>query len=291
MIKRIVLNPKTPFTELFSADQIWGQFIWAISDLEGEEKASEVVEKYKENPPILFSSLMLDGYLIKPCYSNSRIDTSTEKGKHNKKCNWLSYKDFYSFQKNADSLSNKELDISSNSFIEQNNEIRVSLRGKFIEGKEKNELVNKFYLSSKKKLVIYVDIKNEEFRSLLEEKVIEYWNTTGLGGDKNIGRGQFDISIEDLSETEGNIFNYKSDGTFVSLSETFGNGIVPLEYSIDVYSGIASRTSRFRKKPIIRFLKGSLFSRESEKGTIIKSIDEDTSVYSYGYAFPVEVTI
>lgn len=288
MIKRIVLNPKTPFTELFSADQIWGQFIWAISDLEGEEKASEVVESYKENPPILFSSLMLDGYLIKPFYANSRIDTSTEKGKHNKKCNWLSYEDFYSFQKNADSLSNKELDISPNSFIEQNNEIRVSLRREYIE--EKNKLVNKFYLSSKKKLVIYADVKNTELMSLLEE-VIKYWNIVGLGGDRNIGRGQFCITLEDLSTLENDIFNYKSDGSFVSLSETFGNGVLPLEYSIDVYSGIASRTSKYRKKPIIRYLKGSLFSKESEKGIIIKSLDEDSSVYSYGYAFPVEVTI
>lgn len=287
MIKRIVLNPKTPFTELFSADQIWGQFVWAISDLEGEEKASEVVESYKENPPILFSSLMLDGYLIKPFYANSRIDTSTEKGKHNKKCNWLSYEDFYFFQKNADSLSNKELDISPNSFIEQNNEIRVSLRNDI---EEKNKLVNKFYLSSKKKLVLYVDVKNTELMSLLEE-VIKYWNIVGLGGDRNIGRGQFCIALEDLSSLESDIFSYKSDGSFVSLSETFGNGVLPLEYSIDVYSGIASRTSKFRKKPIIRFLKGSLFSKESEKGTIIKSLDEDTSVYSYGYAFPVEVTI
>lgn len=287
MIKRIVLNPKTPFTELFSADQIWGQFVWAISDLEGEEKASEVVESYKENPPILFSSLMLDGYLIKPFYANSRIDTSTEKGKHNKKCNWLSYEDFYFFQKNADSLSNKELDISPNSFIEQNNEIRVSLRNDI---EEKNKLVNKFYLSSKKKLVLYVDVKNTELMSLLEE-VIKYWNIVGLGGDRNIGRGQFCIALKDLSSLESDIFSYKSDGSFVSLSETFGNGVLPLEYSIDVYSGIASRTSKFRKKPIIRFLKGSLFSKESEKGTIIKSLDEDTSVYSYGYAFPVEVTI
>lgn len=290
MIKRIVLNPKTPFTELFSADQTWGQFIWAISDLEGEEKASEVVESYKENPPILFSSLMLDGYLIKPFYANSRIDTSTEKGKHNKKCNWLSYEDFYSFQKNANYLSDKELDISSNSFIEQNNEIRVSLIEKYKEGKEKNELVNKFYLSSKKRLVIYVDVKNTELMSLLEE-VIKYWNIVGLGGDRNIGRGQFCITLEDLSSLESDIFSYKSDGSFVSLSETFGNGVLPLEYSIDVYSGIASRTSKYRKKPIIRYLKGSLFRKESEKGTIIKSLDEDSSVYSYGYAFPVEVTI
>lgn len=288
MIKRIVLNPKTPFTELFSADQIWGQFVWAISDLEGEENASEVVESYKENPPILFSSLMLNGYLIKPFYANSRIDTSTEKGKHNKKCNWLSYEDFYSFQKNADSLSNKELDISPNSFIEQNNEIRVSLRREYIE--EKNKLVNKFYLSSKKKLVIYADVKNTELMNLLEE-VIKYWNIVGLGGDRNIGRGQFCIALEDLSSLESDIFSYKSDGSFVSLSETFGNGVLPLEYSIDVYSGIASRTSKYRKKPIIRYLKGSLFRKESEKGTIIKSLDEDTSVYSYGYAFPVEVTI
>ena len=113
MVRRISLKPRTPFSSLFTADQMWGQFIWAISDILGEEKATETVKLYAEGvAPVLFSSALLDGYLPKPQYVDALADFSNENEKSNKKCKWLTYEAFSGLQGDSSFLKKEELSLN-----------------------------------------------------------------------------------------------------------------------------------------------------------------------------------
>ena len=289
MIKKIVLTPKTSFSEMFSSDQIWGQFIWAISDLFGAEEASSVVEEFKNNPPMLFSSMFLDGYLPKPFFVNALSNPASENGKHNKKCNWLSFVEFKKLQNDCKSLNSEKLSLEQEAYIKDVNEVHVSIDRECFKALD-NGLYNSQYLWCDKALSIYVDfLSNDGKWEKLLNDVVDLWRKIGLGGDKNVGHGQFDFSLEEISTTEESIFDYKESEKYVSLSNCFGSDLVPINYTIDVYSGIVGRVSptlsAYRKKPLIRYKVGSLFL--NGKGCIAENIGIERDVCSYGYVFPV----
>ena len=292
MIKRIVLSPRTPFSSLFSADQMWGQFIWALSDIYGKEKASETVRLYTDGaPPILFSSAMVDGYLPKPQYVNALADFSNANEKSNKKCNWLTYEDFSRLQCDSSYLKTKELKLDGNRALESVQELHVSISRKDECGDKEKGLYNVSYKYSKVPLVVYADVKDESWQPTLEE-VIDNWKIVGLGGDRNVGRGQFDITLEDLSEAEKALFDYEDGNGFVSLSESFGSDLSPVYYSIDVHAGFVGRKNEmngvYRKKPVIRYLSGSFF--KVGKGEVIRTVDGQ-DIFSYGLTFPVDMKL
>ncbi len=280
MLKRIVLKPRTPFSSLFSADQIWGQFIWALLDNNGKEKVSDTIRLYTDGtPPILFSSAMVDGYLPKPQYVNALADFSNENEKSNKKCNWLTYEVFSNLQKDSSFLKRKTLSMDGNKALRNIQELHVTISGK--------NLYNAVYKYSTVPLVVYADIQNDEWLKTLKS-VIEYWSLVGLGGDKNVGRGQFDITLEDLSFKENEIFTFRDESGFVSLSDSFGLDLLPVFYSVDVYAGFVGRKNEingiYRKKPVIRYLVGSFFKKG--KGSVIRTVDNQ-DIFSYGLSFPV----
>lgn len=281
MIKRIVLKPKTPFSSLFSSDQIWGQFIWALSDLYGPEKATDTVKTCTDGEaPILFSAAMIDGCLPKPSYVDALADFSNENEKSNKKCKWLIYDDFACLQEDSNYLKEKKLELSGNLSINDVQEVHVSISG--------DTLYNVIYKSSTVPLVVYADIKNDEWNEVLLNVIGNHWSVMGLGGDKNVGRGQFEVYLEDLSDKERKIFEFKSDSGFISLSQTFGMDLEPLYYSVEAYSGFVGRKDEtagvYRKKPVIRYLPGSFFKKG--KGSVLKTVDNQ-DIFSYGLAFPV----
>ncbi len=288
MIKRIVLKPRTPFSSLFSADQIWGQFIWALSDKMGKETATDTVRLYSDGAsPILFSSAMVDGYLPKPQYVNALADFSNANEKSNKKCSWLTYEIFSGLQKDSSFLKKEKLPMDGNEALESVQELHVAIARK---GSDKN-LYNTSYKYSTLPLVVYADIQNEEWLKILEE-VIEYWKMVGLGGDRNVGRGQFDITLEELSAKENEIFTFRDESGFVSLSESFGADLSPVFYSVDVHAGFVGRKNEmngiYRKKPVIRYLTGSFFRKG--KGSIVRTVD-NRDIFSYGLTFPVYVKL
>lgn len=286
MIKRIVLKPRTPFSSLFTSDQIWGQFVWALSDMYGEEKATKAVRFYSDGKaPVLFSAAMIDGYLVKPQYVNALADFSNETEKSNKKCRWLGYDDFSCLQEDCMYLKGRKLSLDGNSALDDVQEIHVSISG--------GTLYNVVYKSSQIPLVVYADIINDEWNDILLDVIENHWEVMGLGGDRNVGRGQFDMYLEDLSPVEKKIFDYRNGSGFVSLSESFGKDLVPLFYNVEAYSGFVGRknerSSVYRKKPVIRYLPGSFF-REG-KGSVVKSAGDESEIYSYGLAFPVFMSL
>ena len=288
MIKKVVLKPKTSFSELFTSDQIWGHMIWAISDMYGESMATEAVKAFRDNPPFIISSMMVNGYFPKPFYVDALGNMDSEEVKHNKKIKWIPYQDFRMLQNDCYAFSKKKLELKEG-LIGGRNEVHVTIdRGTFksIDG----GLFNTSYLWTDKSLCFYL-LSNEfsdEWKCRINE-ILEYWEQTGLGGDRNVGHGQFDIAYEELSNIEKEIFNYSDSSFFVSLSHCSGEDLAPVSYSVEVYAGILGRDNqgKYRKAPVIRYKPGSLFV--AGNGCILEDTGFNGSC-SFGLVFPVFVS-
>lgn len=290
MILKAVLKPLTGFSEFFNSDQIWGQFIWAISDLYGQDEASGFVEEYiNGRKPILFSSLMIDGFLPKPFSLNSK--GSTDVTANNKRFGWLSYDDFIAFQKNPLLFANHKLTSMPEKSISIENEVHASIsRDSFsvIEG----GLYNSQFIHSSIDLAIYfrIDEEIEKHRNLIVD-VLSYLSKVGLGGDRNNGHGQFDISICDVSAAEDQVFSFSGNG-FVSISSCFGKDLDALDYAIEVRSGYSGPNSRNngvpRKKTIAFYKPGSVFA--SGNGEIAIGTCGH-GIHTYGLSFPIEILL
>lgn len=284
MILKIKLNAKTSFSNLLTADQIFGHFMWAISDLYGEEIANLCFESASKDK-ILFSSMMLDGFVPVPMYLNTFCDPFSEVGKHNKKCKWISISDFLKFQKTPTLFSKTRLDLDVNDIIEIVSEVHTAVDGLTFSALD-GALYSKQYLFSSNPLCFYVLVHEGLWKDIIPI-ICSHFCEVGLGGDRNAGHGQVSCIVDCLTENEEAMFSFSAD-KFISLSECFGPDLIPLNYAVDVYSGVAARTSLYRKKPVIRYKAGSLFL--SGEGKIEKTGCDD-KISSYGFAFPVYVNI
>ena len=288
MIEKILLKPKTCFSEMFSSDQLWGQMIWAISDLYGNDVASEAVAEFLDKPPFIISSLLIDGFLPKPLYVDIIGDLDSAEHKHNKKLKNISYEDFRRLQLNPMAFSSEEIHKRPRAFSSID-EIHASISRDSLKVSE-GGLFNSSYIWTDELLCFYISYNSmSDGWNKKIDSILSYFEKTGLGGDKNTGHGQFDISRTSVSNIEKEIFDFKSSDFFISLSDCSGQDLVPVSYSLDVYSGISGRVigGAYRKKPVVRFKSGSLFLDGT--GSIVRNTGSDSSC-SYGLAFPVYMT-
>lgn len=293
---KIVFKPLSPFSRLFTADQLWGQMVWAINELEGEDKASAFVKEFIDNPPFLISAMIPSGYLPRPvlppivsknCLSEDEERKNREKAKKNKTNHWIPLDIFSLIQDDYSKISSIEIEKQPN--FNEFKETHASINRQTLSALD-GGLYNVSYLDTKEDLVVYLRFIDDVETSLpLIKRVISHWEKVNIGGDRAVGRGVFKISIEKLSTLEESIFN-KDYVSFMTLSRCFGNDLIPNYYNLSVYSGIVGNGNTngnlyFNKQPIIGFEQGSIFS--SGRGCLGQNVNTDDRVCSYGYAFPI----
>lgn len=295
--QKLVIRFTSPFTSLPSANQLFGQLVWAVSGLYGEAKASSLVEQWKENPPFFLSEAVPEGYLpvpVLPIRERATQDSATRaKAKQNKKRAWIALSDFRVLQRDTSKFT--EIVFQKGPSLQEISETHVQidrLTGRASDG----QLYTARYLSTPTPVIAYVrwNTESEALASLLQD-VCAYWSQVGLGGDRNVGRGSCSVSLEALSETEMSLLSYKDteDGPFMTLSRCSGEDLLDhaIAYRMDAYSGITGprNDGLFNKKPVIGFLAGSTFT--SGKGCIVTDIHPDKNVCMYAYAFPLHVEV
>ena len=297
---KLNLKSKSGFSNLFTADQIWGQMVWAISDLESDIEATNFVELFINDPPFLISNMFPQDYLPRVVLPPVKIGKDKKvpfqeerenrrKAKTNKKKNWIPIEVFMKYQNDIDQLKIAQID-NNNIKIKEINEIRSSInRVTGIPFKD-GGLFNQTFLYSDNSFVIYLKIlKDEEIWIKKINNIITYFNLVGLGGDRNIGKGNFEIKINDLNDIEYQIFNFKEGNVYTSLSRCSGQDLEPLYYKLDYYSGIIGgnldESKAYNKYPILYFEPGSIFVKG--KGSILKDVHTNNKICSYGYSFPL----
>ena len=294
---KICMHPRSPFSNLFTADQIWGQMVWAVSAMQGEKEAETFVDEFSDAPPFLVSMMLPKGVLpipmVKPVKpeGNDELDAQARKLlKHNKKCKWLTFEQFKAFQTDPKLLSKIELqDSFSFSSI---TETHVAIN-RLTNAPLKGQLYNANYFSSKgSEFVIYLSfLRDEESWKNRIIEIVSYLSRIGLGGDKAVGRGIFEMELKELTKEEQEVFSVHSN-RFMTLSRCSGSNLVAMEYRVSLYTGIVGGSlsgnegkGLFNKYPVLFFEPGSVFT--SGTGCLLSDVHPDTRIKTYGYAFPV----
>jgi len=289
---KLRFSPHSRFSGLFTADQLWGQMVWALSDLKGEDEANAFVEAFKSTPPFLISAMFPDGYLPVPFlpYAGESTEEEWEIENHNKKCRWLLWGDFSRVQQKTGSFFSQKFPV--NDLLHLVTEIHVSINRGSLTAMD-GGLYNQQFVSCENPLCVYIRFLDEDTKwPELIDLIISYWEKVGLGGDKNVGKGQFAIGEVPLTKEEDDIFSFPDGNCFMTLSKTFGHDLVPLFYQMEAYEGVVGKgfpngASYYRKKPIIQFLPGSLFKEGT--GSLATEMSIEPRVCTYGYAMPVSI--
>jgi hypothetical protein len=292
---KILFTPLTSFSEMFTADQLWGQMVWAISDLHGDGAAEEFVMSFKDNPPFLISDFTIHGYLPVPVLSDTKQRKASDLAiaKQNKKNRWISIQDFAIVQKNSEQFFERPIEDSGFCILKSVSEVHPTISretGTVIDG----GLFNSSYLYSEKDLCVYVRFLNEDSsweKTVLE--IIDYWKVVGLGGDRNVGHGQFEIRVSSLSAEENDVLSFCTGNAVMSISTCFGENLVPVSYKLKVYTGIVGKGDNcqgiYRKNPIIEFFPGSVFAKGN--GIIAQGVHPDERICSFGLVFPLTINV
>lgn len=295
---KLKLKTKSGFSNLFTADQIWGQMVCAISALKGPTEVSKFIDQFDKNPPFLISNMFPEGYLpriILPPFKrnqNEKISLQDEKknralAKKNKKRTYIPIEVFLKYQKDIDKLKLAIIDKSPE--IYSLNEVRSSIdrmSGRPIEG----GVFNQTFLYSAHPFVIYLKIINDSPGTICTIKdIVSYLNLVGLGGDRNVGKGNFEILLEELNENENKLFSFKDSDLYMTISRCSGKDLEPMYYQMNYYFGIVGSSigerKTFNKYPVVYFEPGSVF--KNGNGCILHNVHTDSKICSYGYSFPI----
>jgi len=295
MFKKLRISFSSPFTEIPTADQLFGQLVWAVSDIRGEAAAGALVKRFRDNPPFLISEAIPEGFLplavYPPSDNQDKSQESRHKAKRNKKYRWIRIDSFASVQKDPRLIHEVDFESAMPDF-KSITETHVQINR--IKGTaEDGILYTERYIDYRAPLVSYIKINDANFWVDFQiDELLEYLSIIGLGGNRNVGRGSCTIILTDLAEKENEIFSFKAS-SFATLSKCSGMDLLEgsIAYKIVGHAGIVGRasTSLFNKKPVLFFDVGSTFS--SGTGEMISDIHPDKNISYYGYSFPLYLKI
>ncbi|MDD7200629.1 MAG: hypothetical protein SPF89_08915 [Sphaerochaetaceae bacterium] len=296
--KKIRIVFTTPFSSLPTADQLFGQIVWAISDLYGEHEADEFMEKFSQNPPFLISATIPEGFMPVPFYPPMKQvvadGKSRAKAKQNKKRKWIPLNEFCVLQRDQNQI--RTFDFSSGPKIGEKVEEHVRIDRNTLRADD-GSLHAERYVTTANPLVAYISFRDDQVRQMtaLLHKVCEYFGIVGLGGNRNVGRGVCTVSLVDLNEEEEQIFKFHSTAPqpFMTLSRCSGEDLLQgaVAYSVTAYTGITGRADNglFNKKPVVGFELGATF--RNGKGNLVRDVHPNGKVCTYAYAFPVPISL
>lgn len=301
---KFVLKPLSLYSDIFSADTIFGTACWYVRYIYGEDALVSMLKDFDHHPPFIISSCIPQGYIPRPQFITTLKDNiqDIEKSKKLKSLQWLPVELFRKYQKNynQDSLleelfqdgdasekmngpETKQIDITRNSINRNTGMVREGV------------LFTDSYYYDDVHYTVYVTEFDESYSSIFKEAFIAAC-TIGFGSDISTGKGVFDVSIQDLDGMEKEIFGYRGK-YYVSLSECAGSNMEPVMYgTITKYGKLGGLFSQvgingkllFNKKPLVVYKAGStFFTTDGIAGSLLKNVHTDPRIVQYAYAYPV----
>ncbi len=298
---KFVLKPLSFYSDIFSADTIFGTVCWYIRYIYGEETLVSMLNDFRHKVPFIISSFIPQGYIARPQFYFTLKDTiaEIEKSKKLKSIQWLPIELFQKYQKdyNQDTLINELLSKDNSIKVIEMRQIDITRNsinrntGMVLEG----ILFTDSYYYNDIYYTVYVTEFDESYSDMFKEAFITACSI-GLGSDISSGKGVFDVSIKELNETEKKVFGYQGK-YFVTLSECAGANIEPVCYTtITKYGKLGGQFSQtgvngrllFNKKPIVLYKIGSTFSTTDDTyGVLLNNVHTDPRIVQYAYAYPV----
>ena len=322
----LVIKPMSSFLTSMQSDIIFGHIIWAASELDGEDKASDILNQVRQkNPPFIISNGFPEGMLPKiNNIKNSKV--FEEVSKHHdmtSKTEKIKLMKFMKKQKKKAFVTKKEFEILRTSPITttftmdteqaeehtshavsqynvKNTINRLDSSTVFTDssGREFSGLYGMTEIFYKGNLSIYIKLRNDFDKDELL-KYLKYIELTGYGKKKSSGKGRFEIiSFEPAIWIDSEIDNPNG---FVTLSN-----YVPEQndYTQIVFADISTKRGKLSggyateenifKKPIVHYLPGAVFESDNPgeiKGKALDNIHFMEEIIQFMIPFTVEVKL
>lgn len=291
MLLRYKIRPVSPIMTPLMSDTLFGHFCWAVRYEKGENFLEELLSAYTEGsqPPVLFSSAFLSGYLPRPVLPPLRRKQMSEFikkyfisdpdglriGQSNKQRqfeglsrvkewnkrkyisidNWVTLKNEYSEYRLQEIFYHQFKEGSAQDSVSTETEITASNTINRINGSVPEEggglfSREKTWFADGTELDLYVETNTDESASLVKWFLENYLPETGFGKDKSIGMGILDITSDKTFNPD--IFKVNSANAFMALS-------------LSSFKDMGNYNSFYRLKPKFGKL-GGTFAFSSPKG-------------------------
>lgn len=290
---KITIKPTSSFVTPLHSDTLFGSFCWLLRDIKGE---SFLLKCLRGNTPfILFSNAFPQDCLPKPVIDPVVSEPITNEDeyteyKRQKKAPFVKAGDFIKERKTP--LDQQVLSgILKNDLKIRMESIRVTcnavdeLTGDGICTQKQMEIIRvtrnaidrrtgrvaerqlytlrETFYNAQVSLIIYVKFDPAKIDEALVTKVLELLGTTGIGKDKNVGKGKF--SVKQVRQDPEELGAFKEANGFVSLSRG-----VPHNNDCKLYFGkTATKFSKHGgelavkgkpfKNPVQLYVEGSTF--------------------------------
>lgn len=339
-MKIVYLKPKSGYRTSLRSDTLWGMLCWAIRDLYGAEKLVDFINSYKnessDTKPFYISSTFpfkqvgRDFHLFFPTpqlpilekayqplegetYEAQRKDLRQRKKERKKH---LIERDLFEQVINGgiSEIPNEEKSPKQETLAVTHNTIN-RIKGGTLELNKQGQL---FHVEENFLLDPKNETKNKETVGLfflakgdttLLESALRYLEHTGIGGDKGVGKGKFEISIKDFELKEPSDYNAFVNLSLYAPTEDETNNWQKSESELLNYTiidrqgkvgGLALNNKNIWKEVVTMFKEGSCFpkvegqidfgeNRVVKKQNIDKNVPFD--IYHYGMAFMVKMKI
>lgn len=303
-IYRVKLQPVSSYISPLQSDTIFGAFCWAYKYTYGEEKLEEFLEKYvKGTPPIIFSNIFPEDILPFPLINLPwRMDdhlSKQQKFDRYRKYKIIKKMDFISLE-SFNAVINGSIKISRvgkqhREVVNYGNLIN-RITGTVMDSDDSGGLFARKETYHKGKLVLYAKVI-DGWEDIFVQ-LIEVVCAMGIGGDKSIGKGIFEV--ENIQQFNG--FKIPSNpNAFVTLSNYIPSEDDPVEgnYKTRVKYGKLdreyARTDKPFKKPLLMITEGAVFYTEIVKdfyGRVVRNVSNyNNKIIHSGIAFVVPMSL
>jgi len=286
---KIIINFITPFISELQSDTIFGHFAWGLR-YKDENKLNLLMQKFENEPFIIFSDAFLKDFLPKPFFSSFLSDCNElEYVKQVKKSKYIQKDKFF---ENINNLSsNKVFEIIKNQEINSN--LKVSITQKNSINRFTNLVEEGLYTIKEKfnkdEYEIYFKYKSDLITKKEIEEIFEDISKIGYGKDRSTGKGRFKFRI-DWNFKEKNYFIDKKR-FYLNLSTCFYNPknmVLIYGKTITKFPKAGSFYSNEPyKNPSIMYLPGSIFMVDGEIVGKAENLYNKKNHYQNGFSIGI----
>jgi CRISPR-associated protein Csm4 len=294
--------------EWISSDTLFSALVNAMCTMKGEEKTTEFVKRFENDPPFLISSLFLYNndqlFLPRPLADdNINKEIKQKMGKELKKLKWLTVDGFYKWiQGEYLNLHDVETMKSVQDSYKEAFTVEIKPKVTLDRASQNSSIYHCGYVYFNEKAGLYGLVTfNDEDMIKEFEILLKNLGEIGIGGEKTYGCGMFKVSIfVELTGTLRNILENKSE-RFILLSlyhpsndekETVADNLIA--YDLVRKKGWISsgRYALPLKRKSVGFITEGSVLRTHVKGCLVDVTPDKYppqllhhKVYRYGYAF------
>jgi CRISPR-associated protein Csm4 len=276
---KVKITPHSSFVTFPKGDTIFGHFAYH-SFLKGEEYFKNYTD---EEPKIIFSDILPDGYLYKPTLPLSAFGVDESEKKEFRKKSWIA----------IEPLKGGELiKAEAITFYKSEVKVRNSLnRVTFATGGEGFDPFSIEELTFTYQPVIYVLFDTEIFNEKEIEDRLNLIGNSGFGKKGSIGKGHFSAKVEG----EFKAFDEVTSEYYLTLSPTILNKQPHIEkayYNTFNRFGKSHGSSTPFKKPLLMADSGAVLKLKEKRAYIGRGVEnginQQSLVQGFSIVFPFE---